>query len=82
MLAVTLLISILLGLLPLGGIAWFIKSGSMFTVDGLFTSLILLAMSAVFFFNASLELRDRGLLPFLRQDKAASGKQPPVSKAE
>ena len=68
--AVTLLISMVLGLLPLGGIAWFFVSGDIFTVDGLFTSLILLAMSAAFFLNASLELRDRGLLA--RKDKGAS----------
>jgi hypothetical protein len=54
-----LLISIVLGLIPLGGIAWIVISGTITTVDGLFESLIMLSLSAVFFLNAFLELRGK-----------------------
>jgi uncharacterized membrane protein len=57
-----LLISLLLGLLPLAGIAWIIIAGSITSVDGLFMSLILLTLSGIFFMNVFLELRDHGLL--------------------
>ena len=52
-----LLLSIALGLIPLLGVAWTVVKGTITTVDGLFLSLILLALSAVFFLNAVLELR-------------------------
>lgn len=78
---VMLLLSLVLGVVPLAGIAWIIVSGSIMNVDGLFLSLILLTVSGIFFLNASLELRDRGLLPFLRKDKTASPKERPASKA-
>ncbi len=38
-----LLISIVLGLIPLAGIAWIVISGTMTTVDGLFEILIMLS---------------------------------------
>jgi hypothetical protein len=53
-------LSIVLGIIPLLGIAWTLANGSITTVDGLFLSLILLALSGIFFLNAGLELR-RGL---------------------
>jgi len=56
-----LLISILLGLIPLAGIGWIVVSGTITTVDGLFESLIMLSISGVFFLNVFWELRDRGL---------------------
>ena len=62
MFTVTLLASILLGLIPLAGIAWIFVSGTLTTVDGLFESLIMLSISGVFFLNAFWELRDKGLL--------------------
>src|SRR5690348_15115798 len=55
-----LVLSVLLGCLSLLGVAaliyvaWPIMTP---TVDGLFTSLILLLMAGIFFFNAALELR-------------------------
>jgi hypothetical protein len=61
LLPVMLLISILLGLIPLAGIGWIIASGTLTTVDGLFESLIMLSISGVFFLNVFWELRDRGL---------------------
>ena len=78
--AVMLLLSLVLGTVPLAGIVWIIISGSIINVDGLFMSLILLTVSGIFFLNAFLELRDRGLLPFLRKEKSASPKETPASK--
>lgn len=52
-----LLLSLVMALIPLLGIAWILLFGSPFTVDGLFMSLILLAMSGVFLLNAMIELR-------------------------
>jgi hypothetical protein len=75
LLPVILLISILLGLIPLAGIVWIIISGTVTTVDGLFESLILLTIAGVFFLNVFWELRERGFLLFLRKVKA--GAKPP-----
>ncbi|HYL11541.1 MAG TPA: hypothetical protein VEV41_00770 [Terriglobales bacterium] len=50
-------LSIVLGIIPLLGIAWTVVNGSIMTVDGLFLSLILLALSGIFFLNGFLELR-------------------------
>ncbi len=79
---VMLLLSIVLGIVPLAGIALIIATGSILNVDGLFMSLILLTLSGVFFLNAFLELRDRGLLPFLRKDKPLPVKEPAAPKAD
>ncbi len=59
--SVMLLISILLGLIPLAGIGWIIYTGTLTTVDGLFEILIMLSISGVFFLNVFWELRDQGL---------------------
>jgi hypothetical protein len=72
-----LLISILLGLIPLAGIGWIILSGTITTVDGLFECLIMLSISGVFFLNVFWELRDRGLRG---KSKAEPSKQPPSSE--
>ncbi|HEY7096482.1 MAG TPA: hypothetical protein VH437_07155 [Terriglobales bacterium] len=52
-----LLISAGLALLPLLAIVWIVFFGAVTTVDGLFTSLILLAISGVFALNTFIELR-------------------------
>lgn len=62
-----MLLSIVLGTIPLAGVAWIILRGAITTVDGLFMSLILLSLSAVFYLNVVLELRDRGVFPFARK---------------
>ena len=80
LLAGTLLISILLGSIPLAGIGWILVTRGITTVDGLFMSLILLTLSGIFFLNAFLELRDRGFLAFLQKKKAGPAKEPPASK--
>jgi hypothetical protein len=77
-----LLISILLGIVPLAGIVWILAAGSITSVDGMFMSLILLTLSAIFFLNAFWELRDHGLLAFLKKNKPASPKPPPASDGE
>ena len=77
MLSVMLLISIVLGLIPLAGIAWIVVSGTITTVDGLFESLIMLSLSGVFFLNVFWELRDRGMLGKKGDDAKP---QPPSSE--
>ena len=58
-----LALSVVLGILPLLGIVWTILNGTITTVDGLFMSLILLALSGFFFLNVFWECRDCGYLP-------------------
>jgi hypothetical protein len=45
------------------GIVWTVMNGTITTVDGLFMSLILLALSGFFFLNAFWECRDCGYIP-------------------
>jgi hypothetical protein len=72
---VMLFVSILLGLIPLAGIAWILTAGSITTVDGMFMSLILLTISGVFFFNVLLELRGSA-----QKKKSATAKESPTPK--
>jgi hypothetical protein len=78
-----LVLSLVLGLLPLAGVAWIFASGMItlwppsFTVDGLFMTLILLTLSACFLLNAYWEMRDQG---FLGKKEVAPAKSP-VAKA-
>ena len=61
-----LLLSMILAVLPLLGIAAMIYVNPELTVDNLFMSLILLTISGIFGINVLLELRDRGLpMPLL-----------------
>ena len=53
----TLAISLLLALIPLLGIVWILFFGSVTTVDGLFMSLILLAVSGILALSALLEIK-------------------------
>ena len=63
-----LVLSLVLGLLPLLGVVWIFVSGMIVlspfsvTMDGLFMTLILLTLSACFLLNAFWEMRDCGLL--------------------
>jgi hypothetical protein len=54
-----LLLSVILGVVPLMGVAWIVLKASVTTVDGLFMSLILLTLSGILFLNAFLEVRGR-----------------------
>lgn len=76
-----LLLSIVLAIVPLGGIAWIVITRSLTSVDGLFMSLILLTLSGVFFLNALFEMDDRGWLAFLHKNKTVPPKEPPAAKA-
>jgi hypothetical protein len=79
LLTMMLVISIVMGIVPLLGIAWTIATGTIATVDGLFMSLILLTLSGIFFLNAYWEMRDRGLLAFLHKKKVVT---PPVTSVK
>ncbi len=61
-----LLISGILGLLPLLGVAYIVMTSNGITVDALFMSLILLTISGIFLLNIALEL-------LARRKAAASG---------
>ena len=55
----TLVLSVVLGLVPLAGIVWTVQNGMITTVDGLFMSIILLALSGILFLNAFMEARKK-----------------------
>jgi len=54
-----LLLSVILGVIPLMGVAWIVLKASVTPVDGLFMSLILLTLSGILFLNSFLEVRGR-----------------------
>jgi hypothetical protein len=73
-----LALSLVLGVLPLLGVVWTLMNGLITTVDGLFMSLILLTLSAVFMLNAYWEMRDSGMIG---KKKAAPAAKTPAPKA-
>jgi hypothetical protein len=74
-----LVLSLVLGLVPLVGVGWIFVSGMItlspfsVTMDGLFMTLILLTLSGCFLLNAFWEMRDRGMIG---KKKAAPVKAP------
>ena len=54
-----LMLSVVLGIVPLLGVVWIVLRGNIGTVDGLFMTLILLPLSGILFLNAYLDLRGR-----------------------
>ncbi len=78
-----LVLSLVLGLVPLVGIVWIFVSGMIVlspfsvTMDGLFMTLILLTLSGCFLLNAFWEMRDRGMLG----KKEAPPAKAPAAKA-
>jgi hypothetical protein len=80
-----LVLSLALGILPLLGVAWIFISGMITlsppsaTVDGLFMTLILLALSGTFMLNAYWEMRDRGLIG--KKKAVTPATKPPAAKA-
>ena len=70
-----LVLSLVLGVIPLVGVVWIFVSGMIVlypfsaTVDGLFMTLILLTLSGCFILNAYWEMRDRG---WIGKKKAAA----------
>ena len=79
MLSMMLALSLVLGILPLLGVVWTLMNGMITTVDGLFMSLILLTLSAVFMLNAYWEMRDLGMLG--KKKVAVAAAKPPTAKA-
>lgn len=79
-----LVLSLVLAILPLLGVVWIFVSGMITlsppsaTVDGLFMSLILLALSGTFMLNAYWEMRDQGLI---KKKVAAPAAKAPAAKA-
>lgn len=71
-----LVLSLVLGVVPLAGVVWIFVSGMISlsppsaTVDGLFMTLILLTVSLCFLLNAYWEARDQGLLAFVHKKKS------------
>jgi hypothetical protein len=68
---VMLVLSLVLGIVPLLAIAWAVIDGWLFTVDGLFMSLIMLTLSAIAMLNAMWEARSLGYLNFLHKKAPA-----------
>jgi hypothetical protein len=81
LLPLMLLISILLGLIPLAGIAWIIVSGTITTVDGLFECLIMLSIAGIFFLNVFWELRAHGFLGKPKVEPATAKPAPPSEES-
>jgi hypothetical protein len=67
-----LVLSVVLGLVPLAGIVWTIQNGMITTVDGLFMSLILLTLSVILFLNALMEARKKFTLKKAQQAQKSS----------
>jgi hypothetical protein len=78
-LSMILVLSLVLGILPLLGVVWTLMNGMITTVDGLFMSLILLTLSGIFMLNAYWEMRDRGMLG--KKKSAAPATKSPAAKA-
>ena len=78
-----LVLSLVLGVLPLVGVVWIFVSGMIVlspfsvTMDGLFMTLILLTLSACFLLNAFWEMRDRRMIG----KKKAEPVKTPAAKA-
>ncbi len=79
MLSMMLILSLVLAILPLLGVLWTLMNGMITTVDGLFMSLILLALSGTFLLNAYWEMRDQGMLG--KKKPAAPPAKSPAAKA-
>jgi len=54
-----LVLSVVLGIVPLLGVTWIVLHGGITSVDGLFMSLILLPLSGILFLNAFLDFKGR-----------------------
>jgi hypothetical protein len=85
--AMMLVLSLLLGIIPLLGVVWILTSGMITlwpfsaTVDGLFMSLILLTLAGCFFLNAYWEMNDAGMLGFLHKKKETPAPAPAKTPA-
>jgi hypothetical protein len=83
-LSMMLVLSLVLGVVPLLGVVWVFTSGMITlappsaTVDGLFMTLILLVLSLTFLLNAYWEMRDKGMVG---KKAAPAASKPPATKA-
>ncbi len=71
-----LMVSVVLGVLPLLGVGYIALSDWALSVDGLFLMLILATVGGVFLLNAAWEAKSLGLIPKRKSDsgsKAAHG---------
>jgi hypothetical protein len=79
-----LVLSLVLGIVPLAGVVWIFLSGMIVlwpfsaTVDGLFMTLILLTLSGCFLLNAFWEMLDAGMIG---KKKEATPAKAPAAKA-
>ena len=69
-----IVIAVLLGLVPLAGVAWVLRTRELLTVDGLFFCGILLAISGLFFLSAAWDAWELGWLSFLKRHRPAAEK--------
>ena len=69
-----IVVAVLLGLIPLVGVAWVLRTRELLTVDGLFFCLILLTIAGVFFLSAAWDAYELGWLRFLKRQKPAAEK--------
>lgn len=82
-----LVLSLILGVLSLAGVGMILGDGMIhlwppdITVDGLFMSLILLFLALCFFLNAYWEMRDQGLLAFMKKKAEPAPAKTPAPKA-
>jgi hypothetical protein len=69
-----IVIAVVLGMIPLAGVAWVLRERELLTVDGLFFCLILLTMAGIFFLSAAWDAYEAGWLDFLKRRKPAAEK--------
>jgi len=69
-----IVVAVLLGMIPLAGVAWVLRTRELLTVDGLFLVLILLTMAGIFFLSAAWDAYELGWLNFLKRGKPAAEK--------
>jgi predicted tellurium resistance membrane protein TerC len=69
-----IVLAVVLGMIPLAGVAWVLRNREMLTVDGLFLCLILLTMAGIFFLSAAWDAYEAGWLDFLKRRKPTAEK--------
>ncbi len=69
-----IVVAVVLGMIPLAGVAWVLRTRELLTVDGLFLVGILLTMAGIFFLSAAWDAYELGWLDFLKRRKRAAEK--------
>lgn len=70
-----ILIALVLGMVPLGGLVWILLEHDVLTVDVLFLCLILLTLAGIFFLSAAWDAWELGWFDFLKRHKPAAHKE-------